>query len=103
VSRVVSRPSGKEFFAAAMMARCTYCGGAACSGGMDSPGFSPGGQQQMKFLCLPCLNEFGRHWQQQLEHVPQNLPQQEQMAAIRTLLDETEHHMKQWVSERGSR
>jgi hypothetical protein len=70
---------------------------------MDAPGFSPDGQQQMKFLCLRCLDEFGRHWQQQLQRAPQDLPQQEQMAAMKVLLDETDHHMKEWVSERGSR
>jgi hypothetical protein len=68
---------------------------------MDSPEISPGGQQQMKFLCLRCLDEFGRHWQQQLQRVPQDLPQQEQMAIMQALLDEADHHMKQWVSERN--
>jgi hypothetical protein len=70
---------------------------------MDAPEISPGGQQQMKFLCLRCLNEFGRHWQQRLQRVQQDLPRREQMAAMQALLDETDHHMKQWVSERGSR
>lgn len=95
-------PAAREFFAAATTARCSYCGGVACSGGMDSPGISPGGQQQMKFLCLRCLDEFGRHWHQQLQRVPQNLPQQEQTTAMRALLDEADRHMKQWGSERGS-
>ena len=96
-------PAEREFFTAAKTARCSYCGDVACSGGMDSPEISPGGQQQMKFLCLRCVDEFGRHWQQLLQRVPQDLPQQEQMAAMRALLDEADHHMKQWVSERGSR
>jgi hypothetical protein len=71
---------------------------------MDSPEISPGGQQQMKFLCRRCMDEFGRFMQQQTERLPQDdLPTEEQMVAIRALLDDADRHMRQWVSERGSR
>lgn len=97
-------PAEREFFAAAKNARCCYCGGVACGGGMDSPDISPGGQQQMKFLCLRCMDEFGRFMQRQTERLPQNdLPTEEQLVAIRALLGDADRHMRQWVSERGSR
>ena len=38
--------------------------------------------------------------QQQLEHLPQDLPQQEQLAVMRALLDEAKSHMKRWVTEK---
>jgi protein-arginine kinase activator protein McsA len=98
-----AEPAVRECFAAAKTARCRYCGGVACSGGMDSPEISTGGHQQMIFLCLRCVGEYGRYWQQQLQQVPQDLPQQKQMAAIRALLDDADRHMRQWVLERGSR
>jgi len=93
-------PEMSEFFAGT--ARCRYCGGVPCCGGADFVD-SLSENQQMSLLCLRCTYEFGRYWQQQLEHVPQDLPQQEQMVVIRALLDEAERHMRQWVSERGSR
>jgi hypothetical protein len=95
-------PAARELFAAAKTARCRYCGGVACGGGMDSFEVSSAGQQQMSFMCLRCMDEFGRYLRQQLEKVSQDLPQHEQVAAMRALLDETERHMKQWVSERGT-
>ena len=98
-----AEPGARELFAAAKTARCSYCGGVACGGGMDSPGISTGGHQQMIFLCLRCMDEFGRFMQQHTERLPRDLPTEEQMVAIRALLDEAERHMRQWVSERDSR
>ena len=98
-----AEPAARELFAAAKTARCRYCGGLPCCGGMDSFEMSTGGQQQMSFMCLRCSDEFGRYWQQQLPHVPKDLPPQEQMVAVRALFDEAERYMRQWVSERGSR
>ena len=97
-----AEPAAREFFAAAKGARCRYYGGPPCCGGMDS--FETLVEsQQMNFLCMRCFNEFSRFCQQQLEHLPQDLPQQEQMVAIRALHDEADRHMRQWVSERGAR
>lgn len=93
--------AASQLFAGLKTARCRYCGGVPCGGGMDSFEMSTGGQQ-LSFMCLRCMNEFGRYWQQQMEQVPQDLPQQEQMEVIRALLDEADLHMRQWVSERGS-
>jgi protein-arginine kinase activator protein McsA len=87
------------FFAAAKTARCRYCGGQPC-GGVDFSQMLTGGQQ-MSFMCLQCMNEFGRYCQQQLAHLPQDLPEQEQMAVFRALLVEAERHMTMWNSERG--
>jgi hypothetical protein len=98
-----AEPAARELFAAAKTSRCRYCGGQACCGGMDSSEMSTGGQQQMSFMCARCADEMFRYMQQQLEHVPQDRPQEEQMVAIRALHDEAERHMRQWVSERSSR
>ena len=70
---------------------------------MDSFEVSAGGQPQMSFMCLRCMNEFGSFTQQLMERVTQDLPREEQVVAIRALLDEAERHMRQWVSERDSR
>jgi hypothetical protein len=60
------------------------------------------GIQQMKFMCMPCTLEFQRYTQQELQRMPAGSSQQEQLAAIRTLCDKADTHMKQWVSERNS-
>jgi len=57
----------------------------------------------MKFMCMPCSLEYRRYTQQELEAVPGGLSQQQQSDAIRKLQDRANEHMKQWVSERGSR
>jgi hypothetical protein len=44
--------------------------------------------------------EFNRYVQQELRQSSTNLPQQEQLAAIRTLSGEADKHMKQWVSQK---
>jgi hypothetical protein len=46
--------------------------------------------------------EYHRFIQQQLSPDASGLSQQEQLTAIRRLLDEADAHMKQWVSERDS-
>lgn len=57
----------------------------------------------MSYMCLQCTNEFNRYWQQQLEHVPQDIPRAEQITLIQKLYDESERHMWNWMSERGKR
>ena len=49
------------------------------------------------------LLELREHCQQKLAHLPQDLPEQEQMAVFRALLDDAERHMTTWISERDSR
>ena len=95
-------PETRDFLAAAKTAHCRYCGGHPCAGGTDFFEMLTGGQQ-MSFMCMPCSQEFLRYTQQELERAPQGLSQQEQMAALGTLRDKAERHMKQWVSQRDSR
>jgi hypothetical protein len=61
------------------------------------------GVQKSKYMCMPCTMEYHRFVQQQLSPDASGLSQQEQLAVIQKLLDEADTHMKQWVSERGSR
>jgi hypothetical protein len=49
------------------------------------------------------MSEFGRYWQQLMERMPQDVPEHEQMVAIRALHNEADSHMRKWVSERDSR
>lgn len=95
-------PEAAEFFAAMKTARCIYCGGVACSGGMDAPEITPGGKPQMKYWCRQCMNEGSRYWQQLMHRLPQDLPREEQLAVGLTLLDELDRHMREWVAKRGS-
>ena len=60
------------------------------------------GVQKSKYMCMPCSMEYHRFIQQQLSPDASGLSQQEQLTAIRRLLDEADAHMKQWVSERDS-
>ena len=91
-------PEAREFAAAQREARCEYCGGQTCAGGTDFLALVTG-VQKMKFMCMPCSMEHNRYIRQRIPDASE-LSQQEQFAALRTLSDEADKHMKRWVSER---
>ena len=95
-------PEAREFSAAQRNARCEYCGGQPCAGGTDILALVTG-VQKLKFMCMPCSMEHNRYVQQQMRQNASGLSQQEQLALLRKLDEQADEHMKQWVSERGSR
>ena len=97
-----SSPEARALSAAQREAHCEYCGGQPCGGGTDFLSMATG-VQKLKFMCMPCSMEHNRYIQQQLQRDASELSQHEQLAWLRTVNDETDTHMKQWVSERGSR
>jgi len=58
------------------------------------------GVQKSRYMCMPCTTEYHRFIQHQLSLDTSRLSQQEQLAAIRKLLDEADAHMKHWISGR---
>jgi hypothetical protein len=88
--------------AAVRDAHCQYCGSQPCAGGTDMLALITG-VQKSKYMCMPCSTEYYRFIQRQLSPDASGLSRQEQLTVIRKLVDEADAHMKQWVSERGSR
>jgi len=97
-----SSPEARLFSVAQRNARCQYCGGQPCAAGTDFLAMVAG-VQKLKFMCMPCSMEHNRYVQQQLQRDASGLSQQEQLALLRKLDREADVHMKQWLSERGSR
>jgi protein-arginine kinase activator protein McsA len=97
-----SSPEAREFSAAQRDARCEYCGRQPCAGGTDFLAMITG-VQKLKFMCMPCSMEHNRYMQQRLQTLASGLSQQEQLDMLRKLDREANGHMKQWVSEGGSR
>jgi protein-arginine kinase activator protein McsA len=91
----------KDYMRAVETAHCRYCGGQPCAGGTDFLALATG-QQQTSYMCMPCSGEFHKFTKQELERTSDGLSQPEQLAAIQTLRDETDRHMKEWVSKRQS-
>jgi len=89
----------KESEALAKTAYCAYCGCQPCNSVMDHLALAMG-IQQVKFMCMTCWLEYLQHTQQELARVPQGLTQQEQQIAIQAVRDETDMHMRRWVSRR---
>jgi hypothetical protein len=56
--------------------------------------------QRTNYLCTPCTQEYLRFTQGQMQNLSAASPQQEQLTAIRRLLDAADTHMKKWVSGR---
>jgi protein-arginine kinase activator protein McsA len=94
-------PDVRELTENTRTARCQYCGGSPCSGGTDFYSLISG-VKQMRFMCVPCTQEYHRYTQQALQRARSGLSQQEQLVAIQTLCEEADQHMKRWVSERDS-
>ena len=94
-------PDSRVFAAAQRDARCEYCGGQPCAGGTEIFAMITG-VQKFKFMCMPCSMEHNRYIQQQLQRDASGRSQHEQLALLRTVNDEADKHMKQWVSDRGS-
>ncbi len=97
-----SSPETREFLTAVRDARCKYCGGQPCMGGMDSLAMATG-VQKLKFMCMPCSIEHNRYVRQRLSRDVSRLSQQEQLILLRKLDEEADKHMMQWLSEGGSR
>jgi protein-arginine kinase activator protein McsA len=96
-----SSPEASDLAAAQREACCEYCGGQPCAGGTDFFAMMTG-VQKLKFMCIPCLMEHNRYIQRSLQRDASGLSQHEQLALIRTVNDDADKHMKQWVSDRGS-
>ena len=96
-----SSPEAREFSAAQGNARCQYCGGQPCAGGTDFLALVTG-IQKLKFMCMPCSMEHNRFVQGQLQE-DSGLSQQEQLALLRKIDRDADEHMRQWISERGTR
>jgi hypothetical protein len=97
-----SSPEAKAYAAAQRGAHCQYCGGQPCAGGTDFLALVTG-VQKLKFMCMPCSMEHNRYVGDQLQRDASGLSQEEQLALLRELDQDADEHMKQWVSERGSR
>jgi len=100
--REVISPEARESSTAQPNARCEYCGGEPCAGGTDFLVMVTG-VRKLRFMCMPCSVEHNRYLQQRLPQDASGLSQPEQATLLRRLNDEADAHMKQWVSERGSR
>jgi hypothetical protein len=61
------------------------------------------GEQRTIFLCYDCSTEFNDYTMATLKQIPDGLSQQQQIEGIQRLRQDAEQHMKQWVSDKGSR
>jgi len=98
----LATPEEGEFDAARRDARCQYCGGQPCSGGSDFIALSAG-VQGTKFMCHSCSLEFYRYVRQEPAKFSEDLPQHEQLEAVRIVGEKAERHMRQWVEERHTK
>jgi hypothetical protein len=82
-------------------ARCRFCGEPAVVGGIDHLALTLP-ERCMTHECLACSQEFNRYTMRVLKRMPDGLPRQEQLEAIRQLREQATRHMQQWISKRQS-
>jgi protein-arginine kinase activator protein McsA len=82
-------------------ARCDFCGAPATTGGTNVLALCAGEEAPTSYMCWECSQEFNRYSGHITEKMPDDLSQEQQLAAFRQLRQETERHMKDWVSQRS--
>ena len=99
--------AAREMAAVWKNARCRYCGGLPCGGGVD-PIARLSGISKMRWMCGPCAEEYHRFLRHRWPGFGEITITDEQIAKIHTadisvVLGEAEEHMKKWVAEQNSR
>jgi protein-arginine kinase activator protein McsA len=80
-------PESRRLATAQRDARCVYCGGQPYLCGTVLPAILRG-DQNLKFVCIPCSIEHNRYLQEHSD-------------LMGKLNEEADQHMKEWVSQRG--
>jgi hypothetical protein len=93
----------QDQLAAMKAARCRYCGGQPCVGGMDyifqhRTGIKPEG-----FMCVACSQEYERYLRELAEKIPRAGAAGDWMNGIPALQEKLEAHMKQRPSGGGAK
>ena len=94
-----AQPESKRFATVLRDARCVYCGGRPYMAGTVLLAIVRG-DQNLKFVCIPCSIEHNRYLQEQSEEGASALSEEEHSGLLRKLKEEADRHMKEWVSQR---
>ena len=91
----------RKHMEALMNGTCIYCGAKAATslGSMDSLF----GQEEERFACHDCFQEHHTYFLKRLEALSaggEEAPGDEGMQQIRTLRNETDAHMRRWISRK---
>ena len=80
-------------------ARCDFCGAPANTSGNNTLALCIGEERSDNF-CFTCAEEYNRYTGSAVEQWPKDLSQQQQLDALRQLLQDADKHMKDWLSRR---
>lgn len=86
----------------AKSAKCEYCRGSAYGGGTDTLGQITGTSLQFRWMCASCSLEHHSHQLAEMNKIPEDLPNDEQMNALKKIAEETKSHMRRFVAMRGN-
>lgn len=86
----------------AKSAKCEYCGGSPCGGGTDTLGQITGAPLRVQWMCSTCSIEHHSHLLAEMNKIPEGLPNDEQMKALKKIAGETKSHMRRFVAMRGN-
>lgn len=83
-------------------ARCEYCGGSPCGGGLDSFAQQPGQPMRNKWMCMTCSSEYYDFILRKLAEISEGLSSAEQIAEMQLVSRSAEIHMRKFVQNRDS-
>ena len=86
----------------AKSARCCYCGGFPCSGGLDTFSQITAGPPQDRWMCMSCSMEYYSSLQKAIELEPGTLTAEEQITRLKEIGTEIDSHMASFVARRDN-
>ena len=86
----------------AKSAKCEYCRGGPCGGGRDTLGLITGEPLRFQWMCSSCLLEHHSHCLTEVNKIPEGLPNEEQVKALKEIARQTMAHMRRFVTMRGN-
>ena len=94
--------SASTWLEEAKSAKCEYCGGSPCGGGTDSLGQITGEPLRFRWMCYSCTLEHHSHCLAEMNKIPEGLPNEEQVKALKEIARQTMAHMRRFVAMRGN-
>ncbi len=94
-------PQIRGYMEALQKADCFYCGAKAVTGLSMGSDFLGGDAE--RFACHECFQEHHAYFLKRMSELPaeaREMPAADQMEQIRVIRDETDAHMRRWISQK---
>lgn len=96
----VEAPAAAALTKEARSAKCEYCGGWPCGGGLDFLARLKGETAKIRWKCMSCMLEFNAFCSDEFERISKGLTDVEQLAEMKKVSAAVDAHMREFVKRR---